>query len=78
MTLSVPAKTARGIKKAARGARWVSAPVPRAVDAIPAGEELQRRFLEYCDSVGVTDEEAKRAEASFQRITGRCSPDDAS
>lgn len=71
ITVSVPAEVATQIKRAAGASRsvseWVTSAVMRSLEA----EDVQRRFLDFCDGVSATPEEERRAQASFDQITRR-------
>jgi Arc/MetJ-type ribon-helix-helix transcriptional regulator len=71
ITVSVPVEVAVQIKRAAGTTRSVSEWVTNAVTRSLEAEDVERRFLEFCDAVKVTAAEEHRAKASFDQITQR-------
>jgi len=71
ITVSVPVEVAIRIKRAAGTAHSVSEWVTNAVTRSLEAEDLERRFLDFCDGVKATPEDENRAKDSFDQITQR-------
>ena len=69
ITVSVPADVATRIRQAAGRTHSVSEWVTKAVTRSLEEEDVQRRFLEFCDAVEVTASDIRRVNASFDQIT---------
>ena len=69
ITVSVPVEVAARIKQAAGARHSVSEWVTNAVKRTLAEEDLERRFLDFCDAVPATRAEEAQAKASFDTIT---------
>jgi hypothetical protein len=69
-TISVPAKVAARIKKAA-GDAPVSAWVTGVVEERLEEAELERQWREFCLHVHPSHDEVRRADAMFRRLTKR-------
>jgi hypothetical protein len=70
ITISVPADTARRIKKAAADtsvSAWVTSVIEERLD----DAELERLWQEFYESVAPRRADVQRAEALFKRLTGR-------
>jgi len=70
ITISVPAKVAARIKKAA-GDSPVSAWVTGVVEERLEDAELERQWREFCRHVHPSRDEVRRADAMFRRLTKR-------
>jgi hypothetical protein len=70
ITISVPAKVAARIKKAA-GDAPVSAWVTGVVEERLEDAELERQWQEFCRHVHPSRDEVRRAGAIFRRLTKR-------
>jgi len=68
ITISVPAQTAKKIKKAA-GKVPVSAWVTELIEEKLEDEELELKWQEFYDSVNPTTKDKKRAQAMLARLS---------
>lgn len=75
ITISVPAEVARRIKKAA-GDRPVSAWLTGVIEEHLDEAELERHWTEFYSDVRPRNEDVKRANAMFRRLTASTAPRD--
>ncbi len=68
ITVSVPVEIATRIKRAAGRRRSVSEWVTNAMIRTLEEDDLERRFLEFCDDVKATPAQEAQARASFDKI----------
>lgn len=72
ITISVPREIAQRVRRAAGGgslSEWVAKSVTRTLEE----EDLERKFLEFCDQRRATRADQRWVDKAFEHITGQSS-----